>query len=250
MRAVVGIAVVMAALATVAQAGPETGTAAEPELARLVGELGSPDSPTVVAAIAALADRREPAAVEVLVALQDGRIRVLADGRVVVAEVDETLRDPVVAAPVRAAGPARSLRVDNAIRRALGPDAVIDKMRAAPLRLGGIDKSYHERLLIVGDAAGHIDPLTGEGTALLWSKALGKPVQYAGDDMDAWEKQNLSYGIPPVLAYDFRLMYEWFQKQGLKAGKEDVAELSAVLGHPPRKYTDYVAEMARAWKPT
>jgi urea transport system permease protein len=75
----------------------------------------------VVAAIAALADRREPAAAEVLVALQDGRLRVLEDGRVVVAGADETLRDPVVAAPVRAAGPARPLRVDNAIRRALGP---------------------------------------------------------------------------------------------------------------------------------
>jgi urea transport system permease protein len=121
MRAVVGIAAVMAALATVAQAGPAAAPGATPELARLVAELGSPDSPTVVAAIAALADRREPAAAEVLVALQDGRLRVLEDGRVVVAGADETLRDPVVAAPVRAAGPARPLRVDNAIRRALGP---------------------------------------------------------------------------------------------------------------------------------
>src|SRR6185503_17253034 len=70
------------------------------------------------------------------------------------------------------------------------------------------------------------DPLTGLGTAEIWSKALGKPVKYAGDDMDSWEKQNLSYGIPPVLAYDFRLMYEWFQTKGLKASKEDLAELT------------------------
>jgi flavin-dependent dehydrogenase len=57
----------------------------------------------------------------------------------------------------------RILAEDAYIKRALGPDAVLDKMRAAPLRLGGIAKSYHDRLLIVGDAAGQIDPLTGEG---------------------------------------------------------------------------------------
>jgi menaquinone-9 beta-reductase len=57
----------------------------------------------------------------------------------------------------------RLLAEDPYLRRALGPAAVIDKMRGAPLRLGGVAKSYHERLLIVGDAAGQIDPLTGEG---------------------------------------------------------------------------------------
>ena len=31
------------------------------------------------------------------------------------------------------------------------------------MRLGGIPKSYADNLLIIGDAAGHIDPLTGEG---------------------------------------------------------------------------------------
>ena len=38
-------------------------------------------------------------------------------------------------------------------------------MRAAALRLGsqGVPKSYDDHLIIVGDAAGHIDPLTGEG---------------------------------------------------------------------------------------
>jgi geranylgeranyl reductase family protein len=49
------------------------------------------------------------------------------------------------------------------LREQLGPSAQIDKMRGAPLRLGGIAKSWARALLIVGDAAGHIDPLTGEG---------------------------------------------------------------------------------------
>lgn len=31
----------------------------------------------------------------------------------------------------------------------------------APIRMGGIARSYGEQCLIVGDAAGHVDPLTG-----------------------------------------------------------------------------------------
>ena len=46
-------------------------------------------------------------------------------------------------------------------------------MRAAALRLGsqGLRTSFDNHLLIIGDAAGHIDPLTGEGihTAMLVS---------------------------------------------------------------------------------
>jgi flavin-dependent dehydrogenase len=36
-------------------------------------------------------------------------------------------------------------------------------MRAAALRLGGqgLSTTYDDHLLIIGDAAGHIDPLTG-----------------------------------------------------------------------------------------
>jgi geranylgeranyl reductase family protein len=49
------------------------------------------------------------------------------------------------------------------VRQALGPRAEMEPMRGAGLRLGGIRKSYGDHLLIVGDAAGHIDPLTGEG---------------------------------------------------------------------------------------
>lgn len=33
----------------------------------------------------------------------------------------------------------------------------------APIRCGGIRRSYGKQVLVVGDAAGHVDPLTGEG---------------------------------------------------------------------------------------
>lgn len=58
-----------------------------------------------------------------------------------------------------------ALKSDPFISKAIGPTAKIERMRAAALRLGsqGVPKSYDDHLIIVGDAAGHIDPLTGEG---------------------------------------------------------------------------------------
>jgi len=55
------------------------------------------------------------------------------------------------------------LKDDPFISKAIGPKATIEKMKAAPIRFGGISKSYEDNLLIIGDAAGQIDPVTGEG---------------------------------------------------------------------------------------
>lgn len=58
-----------------------------------------------------------------------------------------------------------AIKNDPFISKALGPNPKIERMKAASLRLGsqGITTSYDDHLIIVGDAAGHIDPLTGEG---------------------------------------------------------------------------------------
>jgi len=49
------------------------------------------------------------------------------------------------------------------VAKSLGPNPNIERMKSASLRLGGIPKSYDQHLLVIGDAAGFIDPLTGEG---------------------------------------------------------------------------------------
>lgn len=58
-----------------------------------------------------------------------------------------------------------AIKNDPYIKQALGPNAKIERMKAASLRLGGqgLRTTYDDHLVIVGDAAGHIDPLTGEG---------------------------------------------------------------------------------------
>ncbi len=66
-----------------------------------------------------------------------------------------------------------AIKKDPFISQALGPNAKLERMRAASLRVGGqgVLRTVDEHLLIVGDAAGHIDPLTGEGihTAMMVS---------------------------------------------------------------------------------
>jgi uncharacterized protein YbjT (DUF2867 family) len=89
--------------------------------------------------------------------------------------------------------------------------------------------------------------VTGESTAAEWSRALGKPIKYAGDDLEAWEAQNRAY-LPASMLYDFKHMYAFFQKDGLKATPADVTQLTTVLGHAPRGFAAYAAEMAAAWK--
>ena len=67
-----------------------------------------------------------------------------------------------------------------------------------------------------------------------------------GDDLDAWEKQSLTT-LPPLLVFDLRLMYAFFQERGLKATPEDVERQTALLGHAPRRFDAFAAETARAW---
>jgi uncharacterized protein YbjT (DUF2867 family) len=88
---------------------------------------------------------------------------------------------------------------------------------------------------------------TGTATAEIWSKALGKPIRYAGDDLDPWEQQSLQF-MPASLVFDFRRMFEFFQARGLKATSEDVARQTKLIGHAPRRYEDFVAETVAAWQ--
>jgi uncharacterized protein YbjT (DUF2867 family) len=90
------------------------------------------------------------------------------------------------------------------------------------------------------------EPFTGKSTADAWGRALGRPVAYAGNDLDAWEEQSLQYS-PPHLVFDFRLMYEYFQKEGFKATKTDLERQTKLLGHAPRTFEDFAREAAQAW---
>lgn len=90
------------------------------------------------------------------------------------------------------------------------------------------------------------DVLTGDRTAEIWSEALGRKVVYGGDDLDEWERQMLNW-LPPVLVFDFKLMFEFFQKEGMKATAEDLERQHELIGHEPRKFEDFTRESATIW---
>ena len=88
---------------------------------------------------------------------------------------------------------------------------------------------------------------TGASTAATWSKHLGKPIAYLGDDLEQWEQGSLKY-LPPWMVFDFKMMYAFFQKHGLKAGPGEREATEKLLGHPMRSFDAFARETASQWK--
>jgi uncharacterized protein YbjT (DUF2867 family) len=91
------------------------------------------------------------------------------------------------------------------------------------------------------------DALTGPALAEIWAEALGQTVRYGGDDLDALE-QRLRAFAPAWLAYDLKVMMRRYQEDGAVATAAEVERFAALLGHGPRGYRDFAAEVARGWR--
>lgn len=101
-----------------------------------------------------------------------------------------------------------------------------------------------EVIRIVGPQA-----LTGSALAEIWSQALGKPIIYGGDDLDAFEEHFKTFS-PGWMARDMRLMLGRFHQDGMAATNDQVETMSTLLGKPPRSYRDFALEMAKQWQST
>ena len=55
------------------------------------------------------------------------------------------------------------LEKDPNVSRAVGKAAKLERMKAGSLRIGGEPITYGKHVLLIGDAAGFVDPMTGEG---------------------------------------------------------------------------------------
>jgi uncharacterized protein YbjT (DUF2867 family) len=88
--------------------------------------------------------------------------------------------------------------------------------------------------------------ISGPGNAALWSKALGKQVNYTGHDFDAWEEQ-MSTPLPGWMAYDMRTMLEGYVERGFASTDADVSRVTKLIGHAPRTYDAFVQEAAASW---
>ncbi|DBB08196.1 hypothetical protein WJX82_008398 [Trebouxia sp. C0006] len=102
-----------------------------------------------------------------------------------------------------------AIKNDPFISQALGPNAKIERMKAASLRLGGqgLRTTYDDHLVIIGDAAGHIDPLTGEGihTAIMGGKAAAETAisMRATGDYSAASTSQYEHKWNHLYGYDF-----------------------------------------------
>jgi uncharacterized protein YbjT (DUF2867 family) len=84
--------------------------------------------------------------------------------------------------------------------------------------------------------------VTGESTARTYSEVLGREVRYAGDDLVEWARQARAM-LPGWMVYDFGLMYDFFQREGLVASDAQLRETEAAVGAPPRAFADFAREL-------
>ena len=89
--------------------------------------------------------------------------------------------------------------------------------------------------------------LSGPSAAATWSEVLSKQVRYANLPVGAVEEQ-LRQIYPAWLAMDVRLLFQGYQDRGFAPSNSDVAELTSLLGHAPRRHEDFVRETAAEWK--
>ena len=82
---------------------------------------------------------------------------------------------------------------------------------------------------------------TGAASSELLTRHIGRPVIYAGDDLNAWTAQMRAF-MPGWLVRDLQIMFQHFLNEGLLATQAEIDELTSVLGHPPRTYEAFVNE--------
>lgn len=91
------------------------------------------------------------------------------------------------------------------------------------------------------------EALSGPRVASIWSELLDKQIRYAGHDMDAFEAQ-MRERAPAWSAFDLRMMFQGYLERGFEAEPSDLATLTSLLGHPPRRYEAFADETATAWQ--
>jgi len=91
------------------------------------------------------------------------------------------------------------------------------------------------------------EALTGPDIAETFARALGRPVHYAGDDLEAWARQ-ARHMMPDWMVASFKAMYRHFQTRGQRAGPGELELQEQVVGHPPRGFRSFVAEIVPRWR--
>jgi uncharacterized protein YbjT (DUF2867 family) len=130
-------------------------------------------------------------------------------------------------------------------------------MPLGPLGISAVDiRDIAEAAAIALTSDGHFgktynlngpEVVSGPKAASIWSKVLGKEIRYAGDDMDAFEEQ-MRKKAASWSAFDIRMMFQGYLERGFIAEDGDLATLTKLLGHVPRRYEDFARETSLKWQ--
>jgi uncharacterized protein YbjT (DUF2867 family) len=89
--------------------------------------------------------------------------------------------------------------------------------------------------------------ISGPGNAALWSKLLGKGIQYTGHNFDQWE-EGMRSRMPSWSAFDLRMMFQGYFDRGFVSTETEVTRLTKLLGRAPGSYENLAAEIAEEWR--
>ena len=106
------------------------------------------------------------------------------------------------------------------------------------------DRAADALPLVTLDVAGP-ELFTGESAAAVWSQALGRTINYGGNDVAAFEAQLTQNHMPAWMAYDLSLMTARIQQVGQIPAEGTVQKLEKILGRPLRTYQQFVAERVK-----
>jgi hypothetical protein len=118
---------------------------------------------------------------------------------------------------------------------------VRDIADAAVTSLTQAGHEFHCYPLIGGEV------VTGQDVADIYSRSLGREIRYGGNNLEIWGHKT-ARAMPGRLVPDLKLMYEFFQRYGLRASEEEFYLQAKVLGHRPRCFRAFVKETVVAWE--
>jgi uncharacterized protein YbjT (DUF2867 family) len=89
------------------------------------------------------------------------------------------------------------------------------------------------------------EAVSGPQAAATWAEALGRSVEYAGHDRDAW-RSAIQTHLRGHKREDWLKTYEALAKMSGAPKPAELARTTELLGRPPRSYRDYVSDAVGA----
>lgn len=89
--------------------------------------------------------------------------------------------------------------------------------------------------------------LTGDDIARIYSELLGRTVRYIGDDVATWARQVATRMDEWDIA-DLSAMFRFLQDHGSHASGTDFAAQQRALGHAPRPFEAFAADLVADWQ--